>query len=435
MLGLTRESLPLLLALAGLGLGFLLLVRRHPRLGLGVWLITVGFIPIWFGVSLVAYFQPASAVGLVVLAGLVQRLPRRFGLADLLVVFFFVACLAPVLVGRSTVTTLFVIVTIWGVGYALGRLAPLTIPLPWIHAAVAVVFTAVAAAALVEFALDWHPYEALARPNNLYESWSEIQVRGDRSRSEWAFGHSIALGASLALALPLTMTSPFSDRVRVLMMVTLLGGVAVTFSRIALVSAALAVALTLAVVRSPEVRRIRLPAVGVLVVGAALAVPSLRGVFLEAGEESALSAQYRSRLLDLLPEIEVLGFSRAATRSVTGELRFGQFQSIDSQMIFLGLNYGAVAVVCAIVLLTYASGSLLTGHASPAVVAVVAQIPALLTVALITQYSIWFWFVAGLAVASTSHPYRRGETAKRPSQGVTDEGALVGHIASEHRPG
>jgi hypothetical protein len=43
-----------------------------------------------------------------------------------------------------------------------------------------------------------------------------------------------------------------------------------------------------------------------------------------------------------------------------------------------------------------------TGRATAPTVAVVAQIPALATVALITQYSTLLWFVAGLAVFSQS---------------------------------
>jgi hypothetical protein len=417
VLGLIRDSLPLLLAAGGAALVLVLLTRREPLLGLVLWLVVVAFVPVWFGVSIIAYFQPASVVGVIVLVGMAWRLPHKFSLADLLVVFFFASCLIPVVAGRATLTTVFVVLTIWGVGYALGRIAPLSLPMPVIHSAIAVVFTGVAVAAIVEFALDWHPYSQLAVSNGLYESWGDVQIRSDRARSEWAFGHSIALGSSIALALPMTMTSRFPPWVRLMMMAVMLGGVAVTFSRIAMVSAVLAVALTLLFVRRPDVRQIRGWASVLLGLGALVAVPSLRGVFLSAGEESTLSAQYRGRLLGLVSEFEVLGFSSSASRSVTGELRFAQFQSIDSQMIYLGLTYGVVAVVCAIGLLVYASGAVLSGRAGPAVVAVVAQIPALLTVALITQYAMWFWFVAGLAVASATPTLVRQRASAREGRG------------------
>jgi hypothetical protein len=42
---------------------------------------------------------------------------------------------------------------------------------------------------------------------------------------------------------------------------------------------------------------------------------------------------------------------------------------------------------------------LIPGRANPASIALVAQIPAMFSVALITQYGMFVWFVGGLAVA------------------------------------
>ena len=54
----------------------------------------------------------------------------------------------------------------------------------------------------------------------------------------------------------------------------------------------------------------------------------------------------------------------------------------------------------AVVLLVIAAGAVILGRASAATLAVAAQIPSLVTVALITQYSVFLWFVVGVAVAT-----------------------------------
>jgi hypothetical protein len=53
-----------------------------------------------------------------------------------------------------------------------------------------------------------------------------------------------------------------------------------------------------------------------------------------------------------------------------------------------------------LVLLILAVGWCLLGRASAPTIAIVAQLPALSTVALITQYHVFFWFTLGLAVGA-----------------------------------
>jgi hypothetical protein len=65
-------------------------------------------------------------------------------------------------------------------------------------------------------------------------------------------------------------------------------------------------------------------------------------------------------------------------------------------------------------LVTGAIWWLISGRATAPVVAVVAQIPAFATVALITQYSTLTWFVAGLAVFSQSVHTRAADDPARP---------------------
>ena len=72
----------------------------------------------------------------------------------------------------------------------------------------------------------------------------------------------------------------------------------------------------------------------------------------------------------------------------------------------------------------------LTGRGSAATIAVVAQIPAFATVALITQYSIFVWFIIGLAVTSQLTPgakdftgFARHRVLQRPAGQVAPAAA------------
>ena len=400
MLAALRENLPLLLAAVGGGLTLYMLARRYPRSAIVGWLMVLVLLPVWFGPTLVVTVQPAAALGLIVAAAFLGRAPRPFGLADLLLVFFFVASFAPVLVGGATRTTVFTLISVTGVGVLLGRLAPGVVELDWLYAAIAVTFTLVAVLAISEFVFEWRPFVDLAWPGALYQQWGPVIERGGQPRVEGAFGHPIALGASLGLAAPLVLAAPFGRAVRLIMLSLTLGAVALTFSRIGLVVTVLGIALTLLFVKAPQIKSVRAPAAALLVLGLVAAVPALQGVFLEAGEESSGSAQYRGWLVELIPDIQVLGFSSAATRDPSGQLYFGEFASVDNQLLLLGLMYGGMAVVLGVALLVYAGSAVVAGRAQPATVAVVAHIPALGTVALITQYSLWFWFIVGIAVSS-----------------------------------
>jgi hypothetical protein len=84
----------------------------------------------------------------------------------------------------------------------------------------------------------------------------------------------------------------------------------------------------------------------------------------------------------------------------TGETYYGTFQSIDSELVLTGLRFGSLPLLVVIAAIVACVLSLLRGRATPASVAVAAQVPAFATVALITQYGFLMWFLAGLAVTA-----------------------------------
>jgi len=420
MFGLSTAELILLPLSIALVIGLAIVVHLQPRLGVLLWLITVAFVPFWLGLNFIVYFLPTSLMGILVLVAVRPTVPRLGGL-DLIAAFFFISCLAPAISGGATQSTIFGILSQALLAYLLGRLLPVEVDPQWIYACVAIVFTVVAVLALAEFILGWNPFVSLGPANPLHAKWGVLQGRGDLLRAEGAFGHSIALGSSLALAIPLTLAAPLHVRLRLVMVILMLGGVAVTISRISMVSAGLAVVLTVVFGKQGVPRQLK---VGITALGAAataVLAPYFFSIFQSAGDEAAGSADYRGKLTELIPDISLLGISSAAYRSATGELFFGRFQSIDSQLLYTGLTYGWFALSCAVVLLVAAGVVLLRGRATPATIAVVAQIPALATVALITQYSMLFWFIAGLAMV-TQVDQGRGPIIddRRASKPVTD---------------
>lgn len=433
MFGLSAGELafiPLSLALVG---GLAAAVFFRPKVGVLLWLLTVAFVPFWMGASFVVYFMPTSLLGIVLLAAVRPGLPR-LGSADLVALFFFISCLAPLLVGGATQSTIFGALAYWLVAFLLGRLLPGKVDVQWIYTCAAVIFTVVAGLAVLEFFLGWNPFVTLGPANDLHVKWGNLQGRGSLVRAEGAFGHSIALGCSLALALPLTMAASLRVRTRLLMVVVLLGGVAVTISRISMLCAVLSVLLTTAFAAGIP-RQLKVGILALLAVAGAVLAPSFVAIFQSAGDEATNSANYRGDLLQLVPDIHSLGVSSAAYRSPTGELFFGRFQSIDSQFLFTGLTYGWFALISGLVLLAAGVIIVVLGRATPATVAVIAQIPALATVALITQYSMWFWFMAGLAVCSQVNGFRAApdQAEKRRFEDLPGPGRTAGSQFTSHR--
>jgi hypothetical protein len=157
------------------------------------------------------------------------------------------------------------------------------------------------------------------------------------------------------------------------------------------------------------------------------AAPLVSSVFLAAGAEATNSAAYRGSLVSLVGDIDALGFSSAFSRSPTGEVSFGAFRSIDSALILHGLTYGWASLAVALVLLAMAAGAVLLRRAAAPTIAVGAQIPALVAVALITQYATMLWFVAGFAVYAQA-----ARSAARPGAGH-DPAAASPELGSEPR--
>ena len=403
-----------ILALLALALVVLtgLALRNRPRTLVALVIGVVCLVPVWIGfgvgsnqglfIPIVSAACGFAAVVLMV-SDRVQSPRRSFAPFDAVVALLLVLGALSLLIGQTDIALSYLVgLVISGVtGYVFGRFAGLRVDRRWIYGAVGIVFTGVAVLAIVEFATEWNPFVLLRAGNSLFTEWGDTETRGGVPRVEGAFGHPIALGASLALAIPLTMGSRLPVVVRVLMVGTMLTATILTFSRGAILAAVLGLVLSLLFQRGALTPAARIGTAVVLAVGAALSIPSVLEVFGRAGDEATNSAAYRTDLVSLLGQVQLVGVSASADRNGAGEVYLDAFRSIDSQFILTGVSTGLLALVAIFVSLAIAVVAVVRGAANAGTIAIVAQLPLLATVALITQYSIVLWFVAGLAAVGS----------------------------------
>ena len=392
----------ILLVGAGLAVCCWLLLRRDARAIAVTWFVTLCFVPIWFGLTYSIYISAATLAGLMAIVSLFPAVPKHVGPADYAMVFVFVSCILPAIVGGGSRAALLDLVLQAGVALVVGRTLPLKLSLDWLYKCASAMFAVVSVLAIIEFTRGWNPFVELARPNALYQTWGTLQERGGITRAEGAFGHSIALGASAAMAIPLTLASSLRPRTKAVLVGLMLGCTVVSFSRTGMISALVGIVLSVLFLREGLTVRARVAIVTVCALLAVALIPFVGSVFAAAGDEATGSAAYRGRLTSLIPDMAVLGFSPAAHRTPAGDLYMGNFRSIDSALILFGLTYGWLPLAFVTMLLLGAIVTVLSGRATAPTISLVAQIPALATVALITQYGIFVWFMAGLALAAQS---------------------------------
>lgn len=397
---LSVDRASLLFPVIGVLLILLLAVRTRPRAAAALWFVVVCFVPFWVQVTVKYSFPAAVLLSLLLVIALFPTVPREFGITDWMMIAFFLSAVAPYLLGLSSSSSTLVLLTYWGPAYLLGRTLALRTGLDWLYRCAGVLFTIVAIGAVIEFVFSWNPFVGIELNNGLYETWGTLQERGGMLRAEGAFGHSIALGASVALVIPLVIASRFSLRTRALMVLAMLACEVVTFSRAGMVSAALAVALMALFGREGLSPKLRGGVIVLLIGVAVVAAPLITGTYDRAGTEASDSAGYRLSLTSLIPRIALLGKSPDMYVSASGTHYVGQFRSIDSALILLGLTYGLLPLLIICGLFLGSLYLLLSRQATAPTIAVVAQLPAFLSVALITQYQVLVWFMVGLSVCT-----------------------------------
>jgi hypothetical protein len=195
-------------------------------------------------------------------------------------------------------------------------------------------------------------------------------------------------------------------------------GAAVSFSRAAFLTVILGVLITAFLLPKTKglSRAYRTLLVLALLVGVAVALGPVRAVF-SSDDLAEGSALYRGDLFGLVRSMQPFGLTPDYSVSTTREVSVGEFGSIDNAVLLLGLIYGWVPLLVVGLAAIGAVVTVLRRRATSATIAVVAQLPALFTVAFITQYAAVFWFSAGLALG-TQAMLHRGPSSRRPGSSV-----------------
>lgn len=368
----------------------------HPKFAVVVWLTSVCFLPFWVGVDNPFYLPASSLAGLVVLGGAFVKNPWRIGRIDIAVLLFCALCLVCGVVGLSRPGDVTNVVTQWLLSFLIGRLLVQRAGPSFTYRAIAYIFTAAAICSIIEFFLDWNPYYSWVIDNTQYLAWGHEQDRGGIVRAEWAFGHSIALGCSLAMAIPIVLACNFRSAVRTGLIALLLGGTVVSFSRSGMISAVFALLLAMLFFSSKEKTRGRLAVVLTLGAIAWFAIPKILAVFAEEGRRATISADYRLTLIDLIPSMNPLGLAKGYTEPSRGEFYFQGFKSIDSTFVLLGVSFGYFVALLALAGVVWLAWQVIRRTSSAPAISILAVVPALFTVALITQFGSVFWFFLGM---------------------------------------
>ena len=244
-------------------------------------------------------------------------------------------------------------------------------------------------------------------------------------RSEAAFGHPIVLGAVLASTIPFTMMARgFSTTTRVLLFSLTAGAIFVTGTRSAILAAVLGVIILVLGGHRHMKFGTRAVLVALAVVAAFPAASWLMAT--RADDDVEISSRGRERLYsNVLKDSHTLGIADFRARGQGGALLWRGRKSIDSTPIYISVTYGLfVAALFCLGLLIVLRESF-SRRAGPAVIALAAQLPVLLTVAPITQLRTWWFALAGMAV--THYALTRREFGRAAAGGADDTNG--GHSA------
>lgn len=394
-------------AVALVGGGLLFLALWHsPRRALVVWVLSLTMVPPWITVHFLVAVPLHCVVALVaVVASVFNNSPRialQFSKYDLYFAVFIVVCFAVIGANGVDAHAAVLIAVNWVIPYVTARiLISATGPQFWVNV-IAIVFAVVGGLATIELVFDWHPFVNLnLGSGNAFELWRGIQLRLGSPRSEWAFGHSIALGGSLALAIPFAARSSLRSPTKALLLILIGFGVFAAASRAGVVAAIFTAGICIAnAEKLRNVRALSFALVGVVVVLAGnFLLPQLDTFLIGSNYGDRSSALYRGEIYsDFLPRIQWFAPYDVYT---PGE---NVNKSIDSAVLDIGLRFGWIVLVLAAVPLLIAGARVMTGKASAGEIALVGQVPLLATAALIANYQNWVFVIAGAAVTMLTAP-------------------------------
>lgn len=386
--------LSLAVALAGGSLLFLAMWGQ-PRRAFVIWLLSMTMIPPWVSLHILVAVPFHCLIAVVAVGATIFHVSVTISKLDLYFGLFISICFGVLASNGVDAHSLVLIAVNWVIPYLAARVLVAGTGTRFAVNAVAITFSLVGALAIVERALDWHPFVGWDFGSaTAFQLWQGIQLRSGAPRSEWAFGHSIALGGSLALAIPFVARSSHSARVKTLMFILIGGGVFAAASRGATVAAILTAAICIVNAKKlSDARALSFVLSGVgLVVALNFLLPALETLLIGTDYGDRSSALYRNEIYStFLPRIEFFAPYDAYAPGENVE------SSIDSAVLDIGLRFGWLVLFLAAFPLLVAAIRVLAGSATLGEIALVGQLPVFATAAFITQYQNWIFIVAGIS--------------------------------------
>lgn len=382
---------PLIAVALAVALFLIVLTAKSPQAGVALWLAITVMVPNWLSLPVVGLnMRPLAAVGLPVLAGLMLSRVRRHGVwvaqdACVLGAAGLILAMAVPMGYPLFLIANLVLVTI--LSYLLGRLADVEAA----QRSFVFLMLGVSLWGILEFLTGYYVVRVL------FPSENEIQVRGGFFRSEAAFGHSIAYGAALALAIP--MTTKLRHHVLSAQLV-LAGGILVSLSRGPMLALLLGLLMTVTLL-TPRRRRASL---GLLIALVTFAIWAAAGLFYSGATaiEVASSSTARVNQFELLFE-SIKPFEPAGAMEVLadGSLAVSGVAVIDSAPLRLAANYGWVPALLLLSPVFFALAGAVRLRL-PSAISLLAQVPVLVVTSLITQWGALLFFVSGMMAAELS---------------------------------
>lgn len=409
----------ILLFLIALSLCFLaaLFMVKKPKVALVFWLAVLASVPFWFQLPVLPV-PPATVAFLIILPAVLRNssnyqriIPMDLFLAAILMI----GAVSVSMFGTQTYAVLAIILQ-WIPGYLVGRRLCAATGLDFAYTCVASIGFFVAIWAIFEYAFDWHVFEATDNWNSRIGYWANIQERGGVARSEAAFGHGIAMGAFLSLCLPFSFTIP-RIRMRIPVAAVIILGTLTCLSRGPILSAFVALILSLFVLRSSHLTRsTRVAGLICTAIAIIVAGPLIFARFESLNYDFEVSTEFRYEIWSRIPgDLVLIGQAHNVAFNLQGQNQYLNYRSIDSAPLLIGLDFGWLMVGILALLMGLLIFRVVIGRATVPDVALIAQIPTLLTAALITQYATALWFIVGLS-ALTASIYSRPKVGQQDSE-------------------
>lgn len=379
---------------------FTYICRLHPKWAFCIWLLAAFLAPPWIFLQLSGVRLPiVTVLAVLFLVSSYGIIKWQFSKADLVVLSLAVSLVANMMLTDTPQYFVLQGVGEWVVcffaGVAFSRRYAVRVPF------IVALGTIFAVAAVLQYVYGFNVADTMSTSaRTSADFWKTLQFRSGEVRAELTFGHSIALGGTLALLLPF-VSALNSVPLRITAGAAIFLGILATQSRAALVAAAIALSLMILSASRIAIGWKAILALIPIMVFFLSGPQLIRSVLLGDGNESSEVVQgteYRVDALTLFEAVNLGGVGDGAFTSSTGSIAFkGNFVSIDNATLYVALYAGGI--VAALYVLVFIMQVLPLSRPSwhPARIALIAQIPLYLTVAPITQYQSLLWLVLGIS--------------------------------------